>query len=268
MSSSGGRLAGFTALVLPALPWVAACAMICVAALLFAQAAFIRGRLDTMAPGARASPDVPQCTASTLPALRAYALKVNTRATLALAIDPQVQPTIVATHQVGTCGLDPEPAYIPRGTFPAKWLVLKGGPAGAGAESLQFDCVGGRNYVVAMRNTYVVVAAPGSAAEINARKSVGALAEPKDIFLAVQTVARVNADFTASSTSAPQQRQCRLAVQNAPIMSNNQNVDSLYAALALASVASAAPYLLHVWGYAGGTSSSSTSGATSSMRIM
>lgn len=217
--------------------------LLVIALTLLGQAAYLRARLDALAP--RSDVDVGVAASGGTPALKAYSLKVNVAATLALKRVPAI---VTAARQLGTCGSSPATVQIDALRFPAAWLVLRAGSAGAGARALLYDVTNGfTTYLVLLRDTYVIAASPGGPAEAHARASAAAFIADDDVLVAVRSVADINATLTAPGD-------CRLMLQHAPIMRDDNDSDSLLIALLLHAVNQgvAHPYLLQPWGYASG----------------
>ena len=228
------------------MPWVFASILIVLTASLLGQAAYIRSRLDAIAP-----PPLPssECTAC-YPAVRAYSIKVNTSATKMLNIDLESSPvTVNVPRQLGTCGLSKDLVQLHNGKFTAKWLVLKG----SGSASLLSDVVNGyTRYIVAKQNTYIVVAATGSPREQTAIATLSKhniLMNPGDVFFLVQTVATFDTSFVASETTPT--NVCNPLIATSPILlAEAVTSDSLFNAIS----ASPSDLTIHIWGYAGAAS--------------
>ena len=105
-----------------------------IAVALTGQAAYIRSRMDLLAP-ASTPEDLLACSAC-YPAVRAYSVRINVSATNKLQSDATTALVPVqAMRQLGSCPGN-ETILIDRGRYTAKWLVLRGVTVGQGGAQL------------------------------------------------------------------------------------------------------------------------------------
>lgn len=233
-------------------PWVLAAVVIVMIASLLGQAAFIRTRLDAMAPATPTSEAV-RCSACN-PAVRAYSLKVNVAATHHLSSLSATD--VIAMRQLGVCSAKPTaPIQIEQGVFSAYWLVVRGGSGGA---SLMYDIASGyTRYLVISSDTYVITASPGSNGENAARDLVRSSADTGDLFFLIQSVAGFVNTFRSDMNG------CRPIPVRSPFTSTSTSTSTPYlpilTTVSNASGSRTSNVLVHAWGYSGAYSSDGAS---------
>lgn len=182
--------------------------------------------------------------------VKAYSVVINVEATRMLQSEVVV---VNVFNQLGQC-ISNQSSFskkVKEGTFRANWIVIRGPSGSSGGPILYSDVLSNNTkYLMIGPGTHIVIGAPRSIAENNARSQTLTSTRTDDIFLLVTSLSSFNAMFkdTDTTTCPPQSR---LSVNvNAPFnsMSTTSIVDNLYNLMVTTD------YYAHAWGYSFGKS--------------
>lgn len=250
----------FTLLIIAQCAFVAT--LICVLAVVVAQAAYLQRRMDSARP--RGCPDNrggnQEDTSNN--SIRTYMLKVNVLATMAL--QQKERPFMVVPDQLGSCSRNASSgAYyldtLKSKPIPAFWLVLRGRSRSAGGNTLLSDIETRRvQYIIVEGCTYVVSA--DSNASMAARQAVANLVDRDEVFILAQSLASYGASLQAQDAVTNASVRCTPLLVQAPIMASstaNPSTNCVIAKVGTAGRTNQPEVTLHVWGYNGATNSTS-----------
>ena len=186
------------------------------------------------------------------PSIRAYSIVINVEATLALKDE---NPTVDVSNQVGQCVMN-QTSYanvVPTGNFKAYWIVIRGPSVSASSSVLYSDVLNSKTkYIMIGRGTHIILVAPNSIAENNARSKALSKTQSDDIFLLVATLSSFNSSLSASASTCPSSHRLKVEI-NSPFNSVSSIVDTL------ASLESRTDYYAQAWGYSFGQSGTTMS---------
>jgi hypothetical protein len=218
----------------PWIPWTFALVLILFVTMLMGQAAYIRSRLDGLAP--KTSPD--STTNLSIQAVRAYSVRVDVASTKTLS---RYLVNLKIDNISDTCG-----RVNKHGKLPAKWLVLKNTDGnGQLASDVQMGLV--RN-IVLYTDTYAIVNATGSDAERDARETLGSNSDVTLYLVASMSTfsSSIQIEFDIDATS--QEKACTSLPIRAPITNTSGNNGDIFKTV---ETATERYILTHVWGYSG-----------------
>lgn len=216
-------------------------------AVLVAQVAYLQRRMDAARPSS--CPVETSSSQESTSSIRAYMLKINVGATMALQSHRQ---TMLVPDQIGMCHIATSNG-TPNGilgtvkgaAIPAMFLVLRGRSRSTGGSQLQSDIENGRvRYIIVEGCTYFVTYDARAAMLAKVNKT---LVAADDIFLLVMKL--------GSQPSSTQQQQvgnmiCRPLNVQAPIMpASLEREDCLRKKVAAAASNRLNETLVHAWGY-------------------
>ena len=238
--------------------WGIIFAMILLALVLIFQAAYIRSRLDLLAPATISEPDMFRCE-QCHSIIRAYSVRINVPATRALVYR---DVRVTALSQLGYYkGTDVNVAtgakMLDPGTYTAKWLVLRGSDSGGTqADRLRTDVLDGLVMYLLMSNRlYIVTCGMGSKEgikmEADAQKEAGNHSSSADVYL---LICDIDAFAKTFELTVPDPDYALLNPRG-PFQTNGITASSDTSTTTTnlqSEVASATTDLYkHVWGYAG-----------------